>query len=188
MLTSINPASESGRNQRWATTATAYVVGSLLGGVFVFGLLGFLGSLVAIELPLVITALVFLVGALVDAFARPLPGPRRQVNENWLTTYRGWVYGLGFGFQLGMGVSTIVTTATVYTAMLATFVVGDVVIGIGIGLVFGFVRAIPLVRAGRMRSFSEVNGLMARMERWRPWSRRVPAAVQLIVAAALFFV
>jgi hypothetical protein len=31
------------------------------------------------------------------------PSWQRQVDERWLTTYRGWVYGAGFGFQLGAG-------------------------------------------------------------------------------------
>ena len=43
-----------------------------------------------------------------------LPGPRRQVDERWLHRYRGWVYGVGFGFQLGFGLLTVVTTSTVY--------------------------------------------------------------------------
>lgn len=35
-----------------------------------------------------------------------LPGPARQVDEDWLARYRGWVYGAGFGTQLGLGVVT----------------------------------------------------------------------------------
>ena len=42
------------------------------------------------------------------------PGPRRQVNERWLDEYRGWVYGLGFGAQLGLGVTTVITSAATY--------------------------------------------------------------------------
>ena len=39
-------------------------------------------------------------------------GRRRQVNEDWMARYRGWAYGAGFGLQLGLGVVTIVTTAS----------------------------------------------------------------------------
>ena len=38
--------------------------------------------------------------------ARVLP-----VHEQWLTRYRGWVYGVGFGAQLGFGLVTIITSA-----------------------------------------------------------------------------
>ena len=51
--------------------------------------------------------------------ARERPGPRRQVNERWLDDYRGWVYGLGFGAQLGLGVTTVVTSAATYATLLA---------------------------------------------------------------------
>ena len=30
-----------------------------------------------------------------------LPSHTRQVNEAWLDEYRGWVYGGGFGWQIG---------------------------------------------------------------------------------------
>ena len=41
------------------------------------------------------------------------PFLRRQVNEDWLTNYRPWVYGGGFGWQIGAGVTTYVMTAAV---------------------------------------------------------------------------
>src|SRR5919199_572668 len=34
---------------------------------------------------------------------------------------RGWVYGAGFGGQLGVGVATIVTTSLVYATLIAAF-------------------------------------------------------------------
>ena len=37
----------------------------------------------------------------------------RQVNEAWLSKYRPWVYGGGFGWQIGAGVTTYVMTAAV---------------------------------------------------------------------------
>ena len=42
------------------------------------------------------------------------PIHRRQVNERWLDQYRSWVYGSGFGWQIGNGLSTYITTAAVY--------------------------------------------------------------------------
>ena len=59
-----------------------------------------------------------------------LPTNHRQVNERWLDDYRGWVYGIGYGFQLGMGVVTIVTSATTYLAFLAAFLSHSVLGGL----------------------------------------------------------
>src|SRR3712207_7302704 len=64
-----------------------------------------------------------LVGIAVDAPVRRLrlPTTRRQVDPGWITLYRNQVYGLGFGFQLGLGVVTIVTTSATYLCLLAAF-------------------------------------------------------------------
>ena len=43
-----------------------------------------------------------------------LPPTRRQVNERWLDQFRLWVYGAGFGWQIGTGLATYVKTAAVY--------------------------------------------------------------------------
>ena len=43
-----------------------------------------------------------------------LPSHTRQVNESWLDQFRSWVYGGGFGWQIGVGLATYVTTAAVY--------------------------------------------------------------------------
>ena len=44
MLTSINPLGERARNQSFAITATAYVVGSTLAGALLGALLGAIGA------------------------------------------------------------------------------------------------------------------------------------------------
>ena len=54
-----------------------------------------------------------------------LPTVRRQVDNRWLNRYRGWVYGVGFGFQLGLGVVTVVTTSAVYLAFAAAMLSGS---------------------------------------------------------------
>ena len=47
--------------------------------------------------------------------------------------YRGWVWGLAFGFQLAVGVVTVVTTSTVYVTWLAAGLSGSPVGGAAIG-------------------------------------------------------
>src|SRR5437764_3877635 len=73
------------------------------------------------------------------------PGWRRQVNEDWLGRYRGWFYGAGFGFQLGLGIATIVTTFTLYAYLLIAGLSGSLAGGPAVGAAFGFGRAIPLL-------------------------------------------
>lgn len=174
MLSSITPLGERGRAQRWGLTATAHLVGSTLGGAVLGALAGLLGLLVALVLPaagtttvLVAAALVAGAGALLDALPRPARPPswHRQVDETWLGRYRGWVYGGGFGVQLGFGVVTIVTTWSVYAFCLLVALTGSVWVGALLGAVFGVVRAAPVLamrKATDARSVSAVLGGLAR--------------------------
>src|SRR4051812_23628790 len=122
MLSSITPFGERGRRQRFGITAAAFVAGSLAGGVALGLLAGSAGSVLPSRSTVVdgvLIAVVATAAALLDARVGGvrLPTIRRQVDENWLTTYRGWIYGLGFGAQLGFGLATIVTTAAVYATV-----------------------------------------------------------------------
>src|SRR4051794_16357363 len=102
MLTSISPLGERARGNRWSVTVAAYLLGSLLGGAALGALLGAVGELLLGPLPL-IAAGVCVAAAAAD-LAGLLPRGSRQVDETWLNRYRGWVYGFGFGAQLGVGV------------------------------------------------------------------------------------
>src|ERR1700712_3061708 len=122
MLGSITPLGERGHARRWSATVAHYVAGSVLGGLVVGGLFGLVGAAlgaVGLDLPngVVLTVLAVLcgLGVLFDlrVGGLSLPTVHRQVNEDWLVRYRGWVIGEGFGLQLGLGVVTIVATATV---------------------------------------------------------------------------
>lgn len=77
-----------------------------------------------------------------------LPSWQRQVNEAWLDEYRGWVYGAGFGYQLGLGVATIITTATVHVLLVAALLTASPLGGAAVGLTFGVVRG-GLLLTGR---------------------------------------
>jgi hypothetical protein len=147
MLSSIHPLGEAGRRQRWWLTVTAHVVGSVLGGASAGLVLGGAGAVAAWAglgwaWRLGIAAVVAAGAALVDlrGWPRWLWRPRRQVNEDWLGRYRGWVYGGGFGFQLGSGVTTIVTAATVYVVGALALAAGSWWWGLVIGAVFGLAR------------------------------------------------
>src|SRR5437867_12088017 len=141
MLGSITPLGQRGRASSWGQAAVAYVVGSALSGATLGGLAGWGGaalistSALGPARRLWLLAALLAVGAALDLhlFGLSVPTVRRQVNEDWLATYRPWVYGLGFGVQLGLGVATIVTSSTVYVTFGAAMLSGGAVPGLLIG-------------------------------------------------------
>ena len=108
------------------------------------------------------------VGIAFDArlFGLRLPTIRRQVNQDWIATYRGWVVGLGFGFQLGMGIVTIVTTSTVYVMLLAAFLSGGAGAGALIAGTFGLARASILLSVAGVKRPEQLGRVDAVLRRW----------------------
>ena len=188
MLASINPLGERGRNQHYRLTVTAYVVGSTVAGAVLGALLGLVGSPIESHLVgLGVVAAVAVVGLALDAhaFGLRVPGPRRQVNENWLVTYRGWVYGTGFGAQLGLAFLTIVTASATWVAFACALFAGNAGAGAVIGAVFGLARALPILSAARVRDPAALRALVRRLERVRPRVAVATTAVQGTAAAGM---
>src|SRR5687767_2151844 len=184
MLASIHPLGERARRQRFGVTATAYVAGSLAGGATIGALAGSVGGV--LDAPPEVAALAAAAGTLAAIGADIVTGGRvpslhRQVNERWLTAYRGWVYGLGFGFQLGLGVVTIVTTALVYATVLAALTTGSTAAGAAVGATFGLARAIPLAA---VRSITEPSSLRAVHHRFQLLDASARRASLVAAAAA----
>jgi hypothetical protein len=200
MLGSISPVGEASRGQRWWLTATAYTVASLLAGAATGLLFGLVGSglfrVVPTPTPVRLGGLAVLlaVGALWDTQRLPwrLPSWRRQVDERWLTTYRGWIYGAGFGFQLGTGLVTIVPSAVTYVMWVAALLTASVPGGLAVGVVFGLVRSIPLLLTAGLRSAAALHATTRRITDAEPAARSLTilgqvgtAAVALIAAVNL---
>jgi putative Ca2+/H+ antiporter (TMEM165/GDT1 family) len=190
MLSSISPLGERARNSRWWLTTAAYLLGSLAGGLAVGGLAALLGAVLpddvrAAPLVLAVVAALLVVGLVLDLRdQRSVPSWRRQVDEQWLTRYRGWVYGLGFGAQLGFGLVTIITSTTTYAAVLLAALSGHLGAGLAIGATFGLVRALPSVLMGRVVDRDDLHRVFTRIERWAN-PARVVAKVALGGAAAI---
>lgn len=183
MLASINPLVERGRNSRYWITSTAYVVGSVAGGAVTGLLAGGLGAAVRriadLDGAVLAAAVAVLCGcALAAELGRVrVPSIHRQVDEAWLEEYRGWVYGVGFGFQLGLGLATIVTTASVYLVFVVAALSGSVGAALVVGITFGFVRALPLLTMARVRNPAELRAHLARFAGWAPRASWATAAV-----------
>ncbi len=195
MLGSITPLGERGHARRWSATVTLYVLGSVVGGAVIGTALGALGRLLHGGLDalgvgpsgavvLVTLAVLCVVGVLLDlqVGGRRLPTWHRQVNEDWLVRYRGWVVGLGFGFQLGLAVATIVTTATVYVALAAALLSGSIVVGLVIGVVFGLTRALPILAARRVHDVTRLRAQHQRLARWQPRAHAGALVAQAVTA------
>jgi hypothetical protein len=171
MLASINPLGERGRHQHYPITVSAFIATSALAGTAFGALLGITGALFAdARVALTTIAALALSGLALDrhAFGLRVPSPRRQVEENWLSTYRGWVYGAGFGAQLGLGFTTIVTASATWIAFACALLCGSPIGGALIGGTYGLVRALPVLMTAHIHEPSALRVLMRRLEHWRP--------------------
>jgi hypothetical protein len=196
MLGSITPLGERGRGQRWWITVTANVIGSGVAGAAFGGLVGVFGGWVLDPLRpsndalLAVLAVAITIAAAADLFLGRdrIPGPRRQVDETWLTRYRGWVYGLAFGAQLGIGMATVVSTAAVYATFFAAFISGSSAGGATIGAVFGMARAATLLLVARVRTTDRVLAVDARLRAWETPARRTALVGMAALALATFVI
>ena len=192
MLSSISPLGERARASRWWLTTSAYLVGSVVGGLAAGWVAALLGSLVpagwrSSPAALLLLAVLLLLGLALDlgTGGLALPSWRRQVDEQWLTRYRGWVYGLGFGVQLGLGVVTIVTSATTYAAVLLAAWSGHLGVGLAIGGTFGLLRALPSLGLRRVTDRDALHRVFARVESWANPADIVARVALAAVAATL---
>jgi hypothetical protein len=189
MLASITPLGERGRGRRWGITVSAYVAGSAAGGALVGALAGAIGSVLlgsaSPDARLAVVCASLAIGVAAD-LAGVTPGPRRQVDERWLDRYRGWVYGAGFGFQIGTGVMTVVVTAAVYVALAAAVATASPLAGAALGLAGGLLRGSIVLATARVHTPAALVRFHARMRRWEARGRLAGlSALSLLLAAAL---
>lgn len=193
MLSSISPFGERARNSRWWLTVLAYLVGSVAGGAttgLAFGVIGeaverAVGADVRL-LMMAFAALLAIVAELQLAGTRVPSLVRRQVNEDWLTTYRGWVYGAGFGFQLGLGIATIVASSTVWLTWLAATLAGSWAAGLTIGVVFGLARGSLILATVGVDDPELLRALFRRIARSAPAVQRVATLSVALTAMTAF--
>jgi hypothetical protein len=172
MLASITPLGERGRNAHWGVTFTAFILGATVAGAALGASLAELGSLIVppgagVQARLTVLAFAVALAIALDVTSGGVPGPRRQVNERWLDEYRGWVYGLGYGAQLGLAVTTVVSSAATYVALLAAFIAADAGAGALIVGCFGAVRGLTVLAAAGIRTPGQLLALHRALGCWR---------------------
>ena len=183
MLSSITPLGERGHGRLWHATATWYVAGSTAGGAAIGLLAGMLGAVLPVRASaaVMLGAAVCFAAGVTDALirGRRLPSWRRQVNEDWLVGYRPWVVGGGFGVQLGAGVATVVTTASIYAMLALALLTGSAIAGAAVGATFGLARALPVLAARSATTPAALARLHATVA---AWASRVRAATVALLA------
>ena len=186
MLSSITPLGERSRRQHFAITALFLLIGASSAGAALGALLGELGS----QLPLSSTqrlaalAVATALGLASDlSLPRGVPTHLRQVDERWLHRYRGWVYGLGFGGQLGVAVATVVTTSAVYLTILGEALAPSILAGAVIGATFGGIRGASVLLAARINTPASLLDFHRRISTLERPASAVTLAAQAILAA-----
>jgi len=169
MLSTVTPIAERGRGHRFAVTAAWFVLGSVLGGATLGGITA-LGALaldgVSTDVALGVAGVVALVGAAIDAGVAGVRPPffKRQLDDAWLDRYRGWVYGLGFGWQIGVGFATYIMTTAVPVTVLLAALTGSPMVGFLVGLTFGLVRGLAILGSAPATTTAALGRLHQRFE------------------------
>lgn len=190
MLSTITPLAERSRGRRWGLTATWFVLGATLGGATLgaaaFGLAGLVRLLdPSPAVALGVGSLLAVVAAAMDlGIGTEMPHHRRQVDEAWLDRFRSWVYGLGFGWQIGTGISTYIMTAGVYLTVALAALTGRPAVAMGICVLFGLVRGLAILTGAGLTDPARLRVFHQRFESAGPVVRKVVAGVLAAVGVA----
>ena len=179
MLATVTPLAEGGRGHRYRSTATWFIAGATVGGATLGLVMAALALGVrAASLSTVALALVAVSVALLAAASDTrlggfrLPFHSRQVNERWLDQFRPWVYGAGFGWQIGAGLVTYIKTASLYLMMVLAALTANPLVAFAIGALFGLTRGLAVLLG---RTITSPDALAA-------FHRRFTAAGPVVLA------
>jgi hypothetical protein len=190
MLSTITPMGEQGRGHRFASSAAWFVTGAVVGGATLGMGAAALAAMVAaadlsgdarIGAAAVLAAVTIASDLAVGGFR--LPSHTRQVNEGWLGQYRRWVYAGGFGWQIGVGLATYVTTAAVYLMLALAALTASPLAAFAVVTGFGLVRGLAVLLGRRLTTTDRMLALHRRLEELLPAAQRAIVLVQAAVLA-----
>ena len=195
MLSTITPMGEQGRGHRFAGSAAWFVAGAVSGGATLgAGAAALAAGVAAADLSgdarigaaAVLAAVTIASDLAVGGFR--LPSHTRQVNEGWLGQYRRWVYAGGFGWQIGVGLATYVTTAAVYLLVALAALTASPAAAFAVVTGFGLVRGLAVLLGRGLTTPERMLALHRRLEELLPSAQRgivlVQAAVLAVAAGA----
>lgn len=190
MLSTITPIGERGRNHRYYGTAVWFVAGATLGGAtLALGAAALAAGVAALDLSSTVLLGAAAVAAAVTLASDlqlggfRLPSHTRQVNESWLDQFRAWVYGGGFGWQIGVGLATYVTTSAVYLMVVLAALTASPVAAFAVVTAFGFVRGLAVLAGRSLTTPDRLIALHRRLEELLPAAQRGVVLVQAVVLA-----
>lgn len=151
-----------------------FTVGAMLGGVLTFGGLALLGQLAgetSSGFGWALAALIAFTAALADwRGLRIAPQIRRQVPESWRWRLSLPLAAGLYGVLLGLGFTTFVLSFAVWALAGISVAAGSLVLGIAIGLAFGFGRALPVIwlapELNSARGSERLEGMAAEPRLW----------------------
>lgn len=190
MLSTITPIGERGRSHRYYASASWFVAGAVLGGATLGAGAAALAAVVAavdlsgetlVAIGAVLAGVTLASDLQLGGFR--LPSHIRQVNERWLEQYRPWVYGGGFGWQIGVGLATYVTTAAVYLMIALAALTASPALAFAVVTGFGLVRGLAVLLGRNLTTPERMLALHRRLDELLPAAQRAVVAVQGAVLA-----
>ena len=189
MLSTITPLAEQGRGHRFRSTASWFVIGAVVGGLTLGLAMAALAAVIATFglapatlLALATAALLVTAGSDSRLLGHQLPNHPRQVNERWLDQYRSWVYGAGFGWQIGVGLAPYIMTAAVYALIVLGALTASPPTALALGVTFGLVRGLAILLGLSITSPASLVAFHRRFDAWREPVRRGTVVVQAVAA------
>jgi hypothetical protein len=191
MLATVTPLAERGRGHRYRSTAAWFVAGGAAGGAALGLCMAALAAGIhAAAVPTTTVAVVACAGAVLAAASDArlggfhLPFHSRQVNERWLDQFRPWVYGAGFGWQIGAGLVTYIKKAALYLMILLAALTAGPVTALIVGVLFGLVRGLAVFLGRGITSTAALARFHRRFTDLDPVALVVVVACELVVAVA----
>jgi MFS family permease len=185
MLSTLTPYGERHRGHSYAATVTWFILGATLGGAMLGAMIAALAALVAFAgwsagtvTAIAAVACVVTIASDLRLAGLHLPLVPRQVNEEWVSGYRRWVYAVGFGAQIGVGVSTYVMTAAVYLMVALGALSGSPLTGWLIGVGFGAARGVAILLGAGLSNPVAIRRFHERFEELAPISRTAAIVAQ----------
>ncbi|MCU1370765.1 MAG: hypothetical protein JWO77_1959 [Ilumatobacteraceae bacterium] len=192
MLSSITPMTEAGRGNRFSVTARWFLLGGIAGGLSLGAIAAGAAALLSLadlsdQVRWGIGAVAATATASIDLGIAGIELPifKRQVDDAWLRRYRSWVYGAGFGWQIGFGVATYIMTAGVFLTVALAVLGASPAAALAIGATFGLVRGSAVFIGRSATTPAALGAVHARLDALGPTARLAALAAQLLAAVTL---
>lgn len=148
MVETLAPHGYARRLRTSLAACLTFALGAPAGGVLTFGGLAFAGAALGAGGPVALGAAAVVAVAAAAGEARGLriaPQVRRQVPEAWRRVLPVPLAAAGYGVLLGLGFTTFVLSFAVWALAATSIALGDVGLGVTMGMAFGAGRALPVI-------------------------------------------